>query len=119
MTELEQVTLNLVVNALQSIAVAGRNDGRVDDSRFSTMVRRCVSRSQDNGPGVQLEDEPKLFQPFFTTKPVGKGRASVCRSATASSRRSAERSATAATRAAARRSIFELLAVDVEQPAHT
>ena len=28
---------------------------------------------QDDGPGVSPEDEPKLFQPFFTTKPVGKG----------------------------------------------
>ena len=27
----------------------------------------------DNGPGVRPDDEPKLFQPFFTTKPVGKG----------------------------------------------
>jgi C4-dicarboxylate-specific signal transduction histidine kinase len=27
----------------------------------------------DNGPGVTEDDEPKLFQPFFTTKPVGKG----------------------------------------------
>ena len=27
----------------------------------------------DDGPGVTPEDEPKLFQPFFTTKPVGKG----------------------------------------------
>ena len=27
----------------------------------------------DNGPGVRPSDEPKLFQPFFTTKPVGKG----------------------------------------------
>jgi signal transduction histidine kinase len=28
---------------------------------------------QDDGPGVAPEDEPKLFQPFFTTKPAGKG----------------------------------------------
>jgi signal transduction histidine kinase len=27
----------------------------------------------DNGPGVSSNDEPKLFQPFFTTKPVGQG----------------------------------------------
>ena len=27
----------------------------------------------DNGPGVPPEDESKLFQPFFTTKPVGEG----------------------------------------------
>ena len=28
---------------------------------------------QDDGSGVSPENEPKLFQPFFTTKPVGKG----------------------------------------------
>jgi len=27
----------------------------------------------DTGPGVTPEDEAKLFQPFFTTKPVGQG----------------------------------------------
>ena len=34
---------------------------------------QVVVRVQDDGPGVTPEDEPKLFQPFFTTKPVGKG----------------------------------------------
>jgi signal transduction histidine kinase len=28
---------------------------------------------EDSGPGVPAEDEAKLFQPFFTTKPVGEG----------------------------------------------
>jgi signal transduction histidine kinase len=28
---------------------------------------------EDTGPGVRLEDEPRLFEPFFTTKPVGQG----------------------------------------------
>jgi signal transduction histidine kinase len=28
---------------------------------------------EDTGPGVPEEDESKLFQPFFTTKPVGEG----------------------------------------------
>jgi C4-dicarboxylate-specific signal transduction histidine kinase len=28
---------------------------------------------QDDGPGVPAQNEPKLFQPFFTTKPVGQG----------------------------------------------
>ena len=37
---------------------------------FGKRVRLEV---QDDGPGVKPEDEPKLFQPFFTNKPVGKG----------------------------------------------
>jgi C4-dicarboxylate-specific signal transduction histidine kinase len=71
-TELEQVTLNFVINAQQAIQSTGRRDGRIlirlldeDDS-----VRLEVA---DNGPGVAPDDEPKLFQPFFTTKPVGQG----------------------------------------------
>ena len=28
---------------------------------------------RDSGPGVPAENEPKLFQPFFTTKPSGEG----------------------------------------------
>jgi two-component system NtrC family sensor kinase len=71
-TELEQVALNFVINAQQAIESAGRDRGRIlirlhDDGR---KVRLEV---QDDGPGVRPEDEPKLFQPFFTTKPVGKG----------------------------------------------
>jgi two-component system NtrC family sensor kinase len=72
MTELEQVTLNFVINAQQAIESAHREHGRIlirliDDGR---KVRLEV---QDNGPGVAPDDEPKLFQPFFTTKPVGQG----------------------------------------------
>jgi signal transduction histidine kinase len=28
---------------------------------------------EDTGPGIPIENEAKLFQPFFTTKPVGQG----------------------------------------------
>ena len=35
--------------------------------------KRVRLEVHDDGPGVTPEDEPKLFQPFFTTKPVGKG----------------------------------------------
>lgn len=71
-TELQQVVLNFVVNAEQVILGTGSLPGRitvrtVDDG---PVVRLEV---EDNGPGVSPEDEPKLFQPFFTTKAVGEG----------------------------------------------
>ena len=71
-TELEQVMLNFVINAQQSIEAAGRNKGRVMIRLFD-VGKRVRLEVHDDGPGVTPEDEPKLFQPFFTTKPVGKG----------------------------------------------
>jgi len=71
-TELEQVTLNFVINAQQSIESAGRLKGRIV-IRLIDSGRKIRLEVQDDGPGVAPEDEPKLFQPFFTTKPVGKG----------------------------------------------
>jgi len=70
--ELEQVLLNFVVNGQQAIEGTGRRSGRLrimltDDGR---KVRLEV---WDDGPGVSPDDEHKLFQPFFTTKPVGTG----------------------------------------------
>ena len=71
-TELEQVTLNFVINAQQAIQSTGRSGGRILIRSFDT-GRRVRLEVQDNGPGVMTEDQPKLFQPFFTTKPTGKG----------------------------------------------
>jgi C4-dicarboxylate-specific signal transduction histidine kinase len=71
-TELEQVTLNFVINAQQSIEADGRARGRIT-IRLYDSARKVRLEVQDDGPGVATEDEPKLFQPFFTTKPVGKG----------------------------------------------
>ena len=71
-TELEQVTLNFVINAQQSIEAAGRAGGRILIRVFDA-GKKVRLEVQDDGPGVSPEDEAKLFQPFFTTKPVGKG----------------------------------------------
>jgi len=71
-TEIEQVALNFVINAQQSIEAADRVRGRILIRVFDT-GKRVRLEVQDDGPGVAPEDEPKLFQPFFTTKPVGKG----------------------------------------------
>ena len=70
-TELEQVTLNFVINAQQSIE-GSHAVGRVL-IRLLDVGKKVRLEVHDNGPGVIKEDEAKLFQPFFTTKPVGKG----------------------------------------------
>jgi C4-dicarboxylate-specific signal transduction histidine kinase len=71
-TEVEQVLLNFVINAQQSIEAAGRGRGRILIRLYDAGKNVCVE-VWDDGPGVTPNDEPKLFQPFFTTKPVGKG----------------------------------------------
>jgi len=70
--ELQQVLLNFVVNAEQ--AVTGENvvERRIT-IRTIDIDGRVRLEVEDTGPGVPAEHEAKLFQPFFTTKPVGEG----------------------------------------------
>jgi len=72
MTELQQVVLNFVVNAEQAIVMSGRRPGRVS-LRTRDEGNRVIMEVEDTGPGVPHDNEAKLFQPFFTTKPVGQG----------------------------------------------
>jgi two-component system NtrC family sensor kinase len=71
-TELQQVVLNFVINAEQSLRARTTGVRRIyvrtfdDDDQVHLEV-------EDNGAGVAPENETKLFQPFFTTKPVGEG----------------------------------------------
>ena len=71
-TEIEQVVLNFVINAQQSLEATGRVGGRIRVRAFDS-GRKVRLEVADDGPGVDPENEAKLFQPFFTTKPVGKG----------------------------------------------
>jgi C4-dicarboxylate-specific signal transduction histidine kinase len=72
MTELQQVVLNFVVNAEQAIVMSKRLPGRIT-IRTRDDKDRVVLEVEDTGPGIPEGDEAKLFQPFFTTKPVGQG----------------------------------------------
>jgi signal transduction histidine kinase len=67
---LGQVFLNLLVNAAQ--ALAGRPNPRagVLTERVGDQVRAIV---WDNGPGIPRRDQGRIFDAFFTTKPVGMG----------------------------------------------
>jgi C4-dicarboxylate-specific signal transduction histidine kinase len=71
-TELEQVTLNFVINAQAAIEDGGPGPRRIQIRVFDT-GKKVRLEVLETGPGVSAANEPKLFQPFFTTKPVGKG----------------------------------------------
>jgi C4-dicarboxylate-specific signal transduction histidine kinase len=71
-TELQQVVLNFVVNAEQAIMASGRLPGRITVRSYDR-DDRVLLEVEDTGPGIPPENEAKLFQPFFTTKPVGQG----------------------------------------------
>ena len=70
--ELQQVVLNFIVNAEQAIVLSGRQPGRIT-VRTRDEGDSVILEVEDTGPGVDPEDEAKLFQPFFTTKAVGQG----------------------------------------------
>ncbi|HYC76890.1 MAG TPA: ATP-binding protein [Planctomycetota bacterium] len=68
---LEQVFLNLLLNAAKAIRSAGRAGGRVTVSAVRETAPdgapRVAFLVDDDGPGIAPENLPKLFDPFFTT----------------------------------------------------
>jgi C4-dicarboxylate-specific signal transduction histidine kinase len=71
-TEFQQVILNFVINAEQAMEAEADRPRTLTIRTFDRDGRACCE-VEDTGPGVPADDEPKLFQPFFTTKPVGEG----------------------------------------------
>lgn len=75
-SRLEQVFLNLMMNALHAIQKA-KSDGRTGPHSLRLQViednGKTIVRVEDTGCGISPENMRKLFKPFFTTKDVGKG----------------------------------------------
>ncbi|MBL7173342.1 MAG: two-component sensor histidine kinase, partial [Desulfobacteraceae bacterium] len=68
-TEVQQVVLNLINNALDAMEKTGGN------LAISTHLEEghIIVGVADNGPGIPESNIARIFDPFFTTKPVGKG----------------------------------------------
>ncbi|GAB4512205.1 MAG: sensor histidine kinase [Roseibium sp.] len=67
---LEQVVINLLANALDAVAGAAEPEVRLELRRDGGTAVLTVS---DNGPGIQADVLPQIFDPFYTTKDVGAG----------------------------------------------
>jgi signal transduction histidine kinase len=81
--QIEQVVLNLVVNAGDAMPRGGQiivrvEEVEVDDTEAATVVEGKAGRYarlsvSDTGTGIDEQTRAKLFEPFFTTKEQGKG----------------------------------------------
>ncbi|MBN1568156.1 MAG: PAS domain S-box protein [Acidobacteria bacterium] len=69
-TQLEQVLLNLLLNAQNAMPSGGHIEVVLDYDRESSVIRMEV---RDNGPGIPEALKKKIFQPFFTTRQDGTG----------------------------------------------
>lgn len=66
--QMMQVMLNLILNALQILPAGGQVSVRCQQFGGNMMIEIA-----DNGPGIPLEDQPHVFDPFFTRREGGVG----------------------------------------------
>jgi hypothetical protein len=68
-SQIKQVVLNLLMNALDAV----QSQGAITLRTFAEGEKLVVLEVEDTGCGIPTEHLDKLFEPFFTTKPVGQG----------------------------------------------
>lgn len=69
-TQLEQVILNLVLNASDAVGPGGHVRLTLSAGTSADQIQLAV---EDDGPGIESDVLEHLFEPFYTTKEVGKG----------------------------------------------
>ena len=74
-SELQQVLLNLINNALDAMEKTGGNLNISSRREQSGIIvgDHIIIEIVDDGPGIPSANLKRIFDPFFTTKPVGKG----------------------------------------------
>jgi len=71
--QVNQVFLNILLNAVQAIKSQERQkNGTITIKTYATEAE-VVCEISDDGPGIPADKLSKIFDPFFTTKPAGKG----------------------------------------------
>jgi PAS domain S-box-containing protein len=79
--QLQQVILNLVVNAIEAMSMAGEHYRELLVSTEKGTPDGVLVAVRDSGPGIAPESADRLFESFYTTKPTGLGMGlSICRS---------------------------------------
>jgi signal transduction histidine kinase len=79
--QLQQVVLNLILNALQAMGAVTEGARQVLITTSQIESNDLYVGVQDTGPGLNPETLSRLFEPFYTTKPDGMGMGlSICRS---------------------------------------
>jgi signal transduction histidine kinase len=79
--QLQQVMLNLIVNAIQSMSGVEDGNRELHISTVSIEPEGVCVAVRDTGHGLRPESLPRLFEPFYTTKPDGMGMGlAICRS---------------------------------------
>lgn len=71
--QIQQVLLNLVLNAMEAMGENGADAERRLDITTLTSERQAVFQVKDSGPGIPEEKREHLFDPFYTTKTSGGG----------------------------------------------
>jgi signal transduction histidine kinase len=71
---LNQIWTNLLDNAIDAVPQHGRIGVRTwaEKAPADSRAQLCIS-VEDNGTGIPLDSQPQIFEPFYTTKPVGVG----------------------------------------------
>jgi two-component system, LuxR family, sensor kinase FixL len=70
---LQQVVLNLLLNAMEAMAECVEGDRTVTVRTRNTTAKTVHVSVQDTGPGLRDDTQELVFEPFYTTKPDGMG----------------------------------------------
>ena len=72
-TRLEQLLCNIVANALDAVESVERKSIQIQASREEGQAGRCRISISNSGPAISADVLQRMFEPFVTTKPAGKG----------------------------------------------